>query len=363
MGPRVCLGGRARQADTRNWRRYAADMRQALPIVVSAVLGGALFLGVSGTISAKPPAAAPSCGQRGRVVFDKDSVLVDANGRRLARFSGGESAVTFVAPPVDGSELARVETGTGRGSFRIAGFIKASELRLYAAQQLPVANGHVWLANGTRVVAAGTSAGKVRVEKQLAPPFEQRVSAIVDCSALSFTAGNAVARTPPDTARVFLLKDARLDLYGSVPPTSSPILTLVRDPSVTSARFFGREQRGGFVHVQYQGEIVVDAWAKASELHPLPRGETSDVPSGSYLLSSAPQLQLAQLPRVVKTTRELPLRLAAREAEAPIGVVETDTDVYVMDVIASWAKVLPKSLHVLPDGEQAFWVKSSDLEI
>ena len=63
----------------------------------------------------------------------------------------------------------------------------------------------------------------------------------------------------------------------------------------------------------------------------------------------------------MKTTRELPLRLSAKEADAAIGVIEPDTEVYVMDTVGSWAKVLPKSLHVLPIGEQSFWVKSADL--
>lgn len=336
-------------------------MKQALPILGSALLCAALLASAVGTSSAKPPASAPSCNQRGRVVFDKDTTLMDANSRKLARFSGGESAVHLLAPPADGSDLAHIETGTGRGSFRIAGYVKAAELRLYAAQQLPVAAGHVWLAGGTRVVAAGSSAGKVRVEKQLSSPFEQRVTALVDCSALSFTSNSSPPRTRPDAARVFLFKEAQLDLFASVPPTSSPLLTLTRAQSASSARFFGSEQRGGFVHVQYQGEIIVDAWAKASDLQPLPRGETSDIPPESYLLTSAPQLQLAEQPRVVKTTRELPLRLAARDNEPPIGVIEPDTDVFVMDVIASWTKVLPKSLHVLPDGDQSFWVKSIDL--
>lgn len=335
-------------------------MRQALLVVAPLVLCAALSL-VAGTTSAKPPAATPSCGQRGRVVFDKDTVLVDASGRTLARFSGGESAVTFVAPPDDGSDLLRIETGTGRGSFRIPGFVKAKELRLYAAQPLPVVSGHVWLAAGTRVQVSGSSAGKVLVEKELSPPFEQRVAAIVDCSALGFTPGADAAPAQPGAARVFLLKEARLDLFGAVPPTSAPSFTLVRSPAVASARFFSREQRGGFVHVTYEGELSIDAWARASDLQPLPRGETAEVPRSSYLLSAAPRLQLAELPRVVKATRELALRLAPRDAEQAIGVIEPDAEAYVMDVIGIWAKVLPKSLHVLPDGEQAFWAKSKEL--
>lgn len=336
-------------------------MRQALPIFGSAVLCTALLGGLVTTTSAKPPDPAPSCGQRGRVPFDKDTTLSDASGRKLLRFSGGESAVTLLGPPAEGSDLAHIETGTGRGSFRVQGFVKASELRLYAAQQLPVVSGHVWLAAGTRVVAAGTSGGKVRVEKRLSAPFEQVLAASVDCSALGFTQATPPAPPMTDATRVFLMKEAQLELFDSVPPTTAPLLTLVRAPTVDHARFFSREQRGGFVHVQYQGEIVVDAWAKAGDLQALPRGETSDVPAGSYLLSSAPELQLAQLPRVVKTTRELPLRLAPKDSEPAIGVIETDTEAYVMDVVAGWTKVLPKSLHVLPYGDQSFWVKSSDL--
>ena len=126
-------------------------------------------------------------------------------------------------------------------------------------------------------------------------------------------------------------------------------------------RFFSTEQRGGFVHVQYQGEVNIDGWAKASDLTPLPRGETSDLPPGTFSMSTPPELQLPQPPRTVKTTRDVALRLAAKDAEAPIGVIEAETEVYVMDTMAGWAKVLPKSLHVLPVGEQSFWVKSADL--
>lgn len=310
---------------------------------------------------ALPPAPAPSCGQKGRVRFDKDTLLFDAGGHRIARFSGGDSAVALLSPPVDGSDLARIETGTGRGSFRLHGFVKAAELRIFTSIAVPVVSGHVWLGVGTRVVAAGSSGGRVRIEKQLTTPFNQRFTAYADCGALTFSPPTAPGFAPHGSARVFLMKESTLELFDEMPPTGSPILTLQRSTTVESVRFFSNEQRGGFVHVQYQGDVNIDAWAKASDLTPLPRGETSDIPPGSYSMSSAPELQLSPLPRIVKTTRELPLRLAAKDAEAPAGVVEADTEVYVMDTIAGWAKVLPKSLHVLPAGDLAFWVKSADL--
>ena len=205
------------------------------------------------------------------------------------------------------------------------------------------------------------SLGKVRIEKQLTTPFNQRFSALTECSALTFTPPSSPGFSMPGSARVFLMKESLLELYGNVPPTGSPLITLQRAAAVDNVRFFSTEQRGGFVHVQYQGEVNIDGWAKASDLTPLPRGETSDVPPSSYSMSTPPELQLPQPPRTVKTTREIPLRLAAKDAEAPIGVIEAETEVYVMDTVAGWANVLPKSLHVLPAGEQPFWVKSADL--
>lgn len=336
-------------------------MRHAFPILGSALLCAAFASAVTVGSTAKPPAPAPSCGQKGRVVFDKDTTLSDAAGHKIARFSGGESAVTFVSPPAEGSDLARIETGTGHGSFRLRGLIKASELRLYVATPIPIAPDHVWFATGTRVTAVGSTGGQVRLEKQLSPPLKQRVSANADCSALTFSQNVTPSLVLPDAARVFLLKEPQLELFDSVPPTGSPILTLQRADGSDNVRFFGTEQRGGFVRVQYQAELTIDAWAKASDLTPLPRGETADVPPGSYTLSTPPQLQLSQVPRIVRVSRELPVRLNAKEADTAIGVIEPDTDVYVMDTVASWAKVLPKSLHVLPVGEQSFWVKTADL--
>ena len=312
------------------------------------LVGVTLLVAVPTLTQAKPPEPAPLCGQRGRVLFDKDTTLSDATGRKIARFSGGESAVTLLATPADGSDLSRIETGTGRGSFRLNGFVKANELRTFAAHNLAVVSGHVWVPAGTRVTAAGSSGGKVRIEKQVKTPFNQRFTAMADCSALTFTPQQPAGFSVPE-------------LFGEVPPTGAPILTLQRSSQVDNVRFFSTEQRGGFVHVQYQGDVNIDAWARASELVPLPRGETSDLPPGTYSMSTPPQLQLPEPPRTVKTTRELPLRLSARDAEAPVGVIEAETEVYVMDTVAGWAKVLPKSLHVLPAGELSFWVKSHDL--
>jgi hypothetical protein len=337
-------------------------MRPRLRRQGCAVVCSALLLVSSSRIQAKPPDPAPNCGQRGHAVFDASTTLLDAAGHPIARFSGGESAVTFLAPPVNGSELSKIETGTGRGSFRLQGFVKASELRLYTSASLPIVSGHVWLEVGTRVIAAGSSGGKVRVEKQLRTPFQQRFSASADCSVLSFSAASPAPFSPPLSARVFVMKGSELELFGAVPPIGSALLTLVRSPELDGVSFFSREQRGGFVHVEYRGEIKVDAWAKAEQLTPLPRGENVDVPQTTYSLSSPPELQLPTPPRIVTAKREVALRTASKDSEPAIGVIEPDTEVFVLDTVAGWAKVLPKSLHVLPYGDRSFWVKAAELD-
>jgi hypothetical protein len=323
---------------------------------------GALSPTLAPVARAKVPETAPSCGQKGRVVFDKDTILSDATGRRVARFSGGESAVTFNSPPSDGSDLARIETGTGQGSFRIQGFVKASELRIYTGSSVPLVNGHVWLRPSTRVVAAGSSSGKVRIEKQVSTPFNQRFSALADCSALTFAPPAASGFSVPGNARVYLMKISLLDLYDTA-PHGRIIFTMQRASNTDSVRFFSTEQRGGFVHIEYGAELGIDAWARASDLQALPRGETSDSPASTYTMTSPPQLQLQKTPRILRVTRELPLRITAREAEAPVGVIEPDTDVFVIDTVAGWANVLPQSLHILPADNSSFWVKTADLGI
>jgi len=341
-------------------------------------LGPPLLLGalVGGSALSTPAHAKPSgvvgvaCALQGRTFFDKDTTLSDDSGRKLARFSGSESPVLLLEAPKDESSLARIQTGTGQGSFRIAGLIKPSELRVLTRSSLPVVAGHVWIGAGQRVALAGVAGGKLKVDKQVTSPFNQRFSALAECGALAFSSlerpgqpllTTAPGSSAPSNARVYLMRVPLLNLYASGSSGGSPVTTLQRSPLADSVRFFGTQQRGGFVHIQYHGEVLIDGWARSADLVALPKGEVSDIAPTAYTLSSAPELQLPNTPRVVKVSREVPLRLAAKDNEPAIGIIEPSTEVYVMDVMAGWAAVLPKSLHILPAAELQFWAKAADL--
>ena len=201
-------------------------LRFASTLVLSALLAS-----VPALTQGKPPQPAPSCGQRGRVLFDKDTTLIDANGRKLARFSGGESAVTLLA-----ATDRRQRLGSDRDGYRPR-FVSIERFRegeraphLHQRRSAGCERSRVarrWHArHGRRLERLG----KVRVDKQVSTPFNQRFSATTECSTLTFTPPTPPAFSMPGSARVFLMKVALLDLYDDMPPTGAPVTTLQRSP-------------------------------------------------------------------------------------------------------------------------------------
>ena len=65
------------------------------------------------------------------------------------------------------------------------------------------------------------------------------------------------------------------------------------------------------LHLTYYGEVRIDAWAKAHDLVPLPRGDFAETWSGGYTLSTPPQLQLQKEPPFLRAM-DMPLVLIFR---------------------------------------------------
>src|SRR5690349_21261959 len=59
------------------------------------------------------------CGISGRTTLPLNTVIKDTDGRAIARFSGGETTVTVSGFTLKTAARARVETGSGRGAFRV----------------------------------------------------------------------------------------------------------------------------------------------------------------------------------------------------------------------------------------------------
>jgi hypothetical protein len=327
--------------------------------LVLVLLAGASALGAPAPSAAESPTPAAACQVRGRAQLPLNTLIRDGQGRALARFSGGASALQVNELPSDPHGKARVETGLGTGSFRVRGFVDASALPLYTASNVPVSAGHLWIGAHRAVTLLSASGGKLRVEKKLSAPLLQTFTGSAACSAFSLDPGTAPGFSPPGDARAYALKRESLDIYDDAAGTL--IASLTRSPYTDAVLFFSSERKGAWVHIEYHGEVVVDAWAKADELTMLPRGETMDQLAPSTLQRSAPQMSFQGTPKLVTTKKEVPLRLAAKDGEPTIGVIEPDTETLVLDQVAGWANVMPKSLHVVPPDNAQFWVKSSDL--
>jgi len=115
------------------------------------------------------------------------------------------------------------------------------------------------------------------------------------------------------------------------------------------------------VHIERHADIVVDAWAKTYELSALPRGETMDQLALPSTQRGVARLAVAGTPRVVKVTREIPLRTTPRDNDAVIGTIAPDTETYVVDTMGPWVSVLPRTLDVMPPEGGQFVAKKSDI--
>lgn len=335
-------------------------------------LGFAALLSLPSLAAAEPrnspdkttkPDTAARCELRGTVHPPMNAPILAADGRTLARFSGSEVELSVLEVSRTAPVRARIETGTGRGSFRVRGFIDASLLPVFGARDLTVVPGHVFLSAHRRVTIVAAEPDRVKVERRLSAPFDQTLSTWVACSALELSEKAPLGFTPADDARGYALRGASLELFAFGPGERHVVSLLHKAPEADVILFFSSEARDGFVHVAHRSDVFVDAWARSSDLEALPPGETLDQLTGSPMHRSRPRLAVEGEPRSVRASHEVPLRNAANERAAVIGVIEPDAETYVLDVTAGWASVMPKSLAVFPAENAQFWVKASELGI
>jgi hypothetical protein len=121
------------------------------------------------------------------------------------------------------------------------------------------------------------------------------------------------------------------------------------------------ETQGGYVHVVYHEDIVIDAWVASADVAALKQGETMDRLAPQQSVTGAARLSLGGQTTVVRAMKDVPLRLKPEEAAKPVGAIETGGEVYLLQTVLGWTSVLPRALNVLPPGERSFWVPSGEI--
>ena len=335
-----------------------AIWRSKIPLCL-ALLGGASLLAAD---AGAEPTPALLCIVRGSTPMPINLAIYDKPdaGRPVARFTGAQTALAAVSFPSSSSGRIGIETGTGGGGgFRIKGHIPANRLPIYTSQKIPIVSGHVWIGEKQEVSFQSASSSGLKVKKQLNPPLSGSQVGGAPCGAFTLSPGTPPGFSPAGHARGYRVTSESIELFDA--PDGRAIITLSRSSSSPAILFWSTERRDAWVKVEYTGELVIDAWARARDLSALPPGETMDQLAGPSYRRSGPKLGVPGSPQLVKPTKQVSLRLAARDSDAVIGWIEPDTETYVLDIVAGWASVLPKALNVQPYGEDQFWAKASEL--
>jgi hypothetical protein len=307
------------------------------------------------------PSAAPACVIKGVSPVPKGTQIFDAQtgGRAVAAFTGAIQPLMLTDLPADPTtSRGRVVTGTGSGSFRVDGWVAPSSIAVFTAKDVPVVAGHVWISEAQRVKLVQASGGTVGVELVVPGTAGQAVRATTACDALGLQQGTPTATEVPGNGRGYLSKGDSLELFDE--PGQSAVFTL-KVLEGTSQLFWSTESRAGFVHVRTRGALTIDAWARATSLEPLKKGEMMDQFIPPTTAAAGATLALDKTPRVVQAGHDIPLRARRDDKEKPIGAIEAGAEVYVMEVLLGWTNVLPKNLGLTPVEDGGFWVPTTDV--
>ena len=302
-----------------------------------------------------------TCVIKGNYPLPKATALYDAasGGRTIATFTGAYAPLELSEIPTDAANgRSRLRTTSGSGSFRIEGYVATSAVPVFTARDISVSGGYVWISSGQKVKLVQGGTTTLTAERTLLGTSSQTARGSGPCDAFALQPSSPTAMEIPGNGRGYLTKSGSLDLFDA--PNGNAVFTLRMNEGAQQL-FWSTEARAGYVHIKSRADVTIDAWAKQKELEPLKKGEMMDQLIPSYTKVEAAQLAIDKPPRLVQATREIAVRFRRDEKEKPIGAIEPGAEVYVMETMAGWVNVLPKSLSLMPGDEGGFWIPVADV--
>lgn len=344
-------------------KRTRRLMGSGLAIAAACLVCDAPEAQTAPSVTTATSAVTNACVISGTIVMAPEVIIYDkpSGGKPIGRFTGGATPLRAQNFPNHAGDLAEVATGTGTGSFRLEGFLDPAAIPVFTTRDLAVVPGHVWIGAQREVRIVGATPSRLLVEKKVTWPLRQVFRANTPCEGVALTRGTPPGWDVPGNALGYVVKEDQLDLFDSPEAERTTVTTL---NLARGMLFWGRpgKAKNGLVWLEHHGEVVIEAWAPRVGLRPVPKGETEDRQPPATRVHTVPKLKLADVPREVTVGRAVVLRSAASENAPKIGVIEPDTPTYVLDVVAGWASVLPKNLHVAPPPEGQFWALASDVK-
>jgi len=330
------------------------------------VLGLSFLAFTHGNSPALAQEAAPTTGSGASCVISgldatvtKDTPVMssETGGEARAVFSGARAALKATRFPADVS-TGRMVINTGNG-FRVEGYADPRQFGIYASRDIAIGGGQLWISAGRQLNIVGAAPGQIKVEVPARGGLGRAIQALAPCDALTFDRTTPPSFETPGNARGYLSKKAELEIFPTAKAENGYTINIVGEGS--GMLLWGKEQRGGFVHVVARGDLVIDGWVRSSELKAIPRGEMMDQALPPERVQSGPSLSVKDHKGIVRAPKTMTLYFGRGEATPQLGELEKDSEVYLLETVLGWASILPKSLQVLPQGDRAFWVKSTDL--
>jgi hypothetical protein len=335
----------------------AQSAAKETPTPPSAALGSAPSV-TAGSAPAGPPSPAPSslalaCEIKGAPVLAKGATF-------FAEPQGSGAIATFAGQPVPlvitgfpaGAGQGRIPART-TGGLRIEGFVDTADLPLYTAGEVALVPGHVWLAQGQRMSFVAASR-EVSAEASVTGPVTQTFRVNAPCSLLALERQPRARWDVPGNGRGYLSQRSSLDLRDQ--PGGNVIQTIRVTEPASGLLLWSTETQGGFVHVVYHEDLVIDAWVASADLVALKQGETMDRLEPSQVATGSARLSIGGQPTLVRAEKPVPLRLAPQDTAKPVGTIEQGGEVYLIQTVLGWTSVLPRALNILPPGDRSFWV-------
>lgn len=310
-------------------------------------------------LAGSPALAQEKCALHGQPTLADGVGIYDApsDGAEIAHFTGVKVALSVTSFGEGAGGRSRVETA----GFRIDGFVRTRDLPVYTTHQVPVYPGHVSIAEGRRVAVVGASGSRLRVERTSTSPVAGTFQGWAPCEAVTLTPGAPLPWAAPSGARGYVVHQAKVDLFER--PKGGLVVTLSRAADGPGIVFWGSESAGGFVHVEHHGDLVVDAWARLRDLAILPPGEAPDGVAPVATQTVVSELRRKGRARIVHAANPVDIRATPTEAAIVIGGIDAGVDVVVVDVVGTWARVMPVSYAVAPTAPAEFWVHTRDLGV
>jgi hypothetical protein len=313
------------------------------------------------------PVASPQAGPPGMACEVRGNPIMTKGAMLFGAAQGGYAIASFAGQPVDlrTQEFPSAPTGRAKvrtaGGVRMEGWIDVGQLPMVADRDLPIVPGHVGVAMGVKAAFASASGGQLTTSVALSGPVNQTVRVTAPCNAYTFERRTRPPGEVPGSGRGYLPRSGEVPLYDD--PNGSTIFTVHAAGPGAGLLFWSTETRGAFVHVLYREDLVIDAWARASDLDALKVGETMDQVAPSTSVPGSARLMVSGQPTIVRAVKDVPLRLTVKDGgnSPPIGFIEAGAEMYVMETVIGWSSVLPRALNVMPPTDHSFWVPAYEV--